>query len=200
MESERPVPPELTVEAAVALRDALDAMSIPFVFIGATAVAAYGHIRTTFDVDALAVLEPSAFRAFLQKAAHHGVKPRIADAEAFAAQHRVLLLVHEPTGVTTDMALALLPFEHRVIERARVIELRGVPLRVPLAEDLIVMKATAHRLKDLDDINELIALNPNLDRKHVLDELRPFADALDSPNLVEEIERMLQRGGRTQTG
>ena len=192
MASEQPAPLHVTLKAVVALRDALNAVDVPHVFIGAMAVAACGHIRTTFDVDALAILEPAGFRAFLEIAAKHDVKPRIENAEAFAARHHVLLLLHEPTGVTMELALALLPFEHRTIARARLVELDRVPFRVPLPEDLIVMKATAHRRKDLDDISALIAMNPHLDRRLILDELRPFAEALDSPDLVEEIQRLLE--------
>jgi len=191
MSSEQPLPLEVHLKAVVALRDALNAMRISHVFIGGVAVAACGYTRTTFDVDALAILDPSRFRAFLEVAAKHGITPRIQDAEAFATQHHVLLLAHKPTGVTMELSLALLPFEHKMIERARAADMGGIQLRIPLAEDLIVMKATAHRPKDLDDIRNLILMNPDLDRKRILDELRPFAEALDSPDLVEEIQRLL---------
>jgi hypothetical protein len=184
-------PLEVTLRGVVALRDALNATNTPHVFIGAMAVAACGHIRTTFDVDALAVLEPTQFGAFLETAAKHGITARIQDAEKFAAKHRVLLLVHRPTNVTMELSLALLPFEHRMIGRARVVEMGQIQFRLPLTEDLIVMKATAHRLKDLDDIQNLIDADPDLDRNYIINELRPFAEALDSPDLVDEIRRLL---------
>jgi predicted nucleotidyltransferase len=85
--------------------------------------------------------------------------PRISDAIAFARERQVLLLRHEPSGVTIEVSFAWLPFEEEALERAYEIDFQGVRLRVARAEDLIVYKAAAWRDRDRADIERLLVLH-----------------------------------------
>ena len=77
-------------------------------------------------------------------AAEEGLVPRIADAEAFARRHRVLLLRHDASGISVDISLGMLPFEVEAVERSIVHEVGSVAIRLPTPEDLIIFKAVAH--------------------------------------------------------
>lgn len=89
----------------------------------------------------------------------HRIVPRISDAIAFARERQVLLLRHEPSGVTIEVSFAWLPFEEEALERAYEIDFQGVRLRVARAEDLIVYKAAAWRDRDRADIERLLVLH-----------------------------------------
>jgi hypothetical protein len=57
---------------------------------------------------------------------------------------------------------------------------------------LIILKAVAHRAKDLEDIREVVANNPNLDHHRIERWVRDFADLLETPELWGQIEKILK--------
>ncbi len=81
----------------------------------------------------------------------------------------------------------MLPFEIEAIERSKPHAAGTLIVRLPTPEDLIILKAVAHRPKDLLDIHTLIECHPNLDRKRIERWVQEFATALDMPELWEDI-------------
>ena len=65
-------------------------------------------------------------------------------------------------------------------------------LRIPTPEDLIILKAVAHRPKDLQDIREIFDRQPNLDLPRIENWVKAFAKALEMPNLWGQIEALLK--------
>jgi hypothetical protein len=61
----------------------------------------------------------------------------------------------------------------------------------PITEDLIILKAVAHRPKDLLDIQGIAANHPGLDRGRVEHWVREFAGVLEMPELWEDVARLL---------
>jgi predicted nucleotidyltransferase len=116
---------------------------------------------------------------------------RISDAEAFARKNRVLLLRHDSSGIDIDISLGILPFESEMVERGQDIKLSNLHVRLPTPEDLIIMKAVAHRPKDLEDIKAVIAGHPDLDKQRIQKWLEQFGEALESPSLWSDIEELL---------
>lgn len=86
-----------------------------------------------------------------------GIEPRIENALEFAQKSRVLLLRHKKSGVNIDISLGVLPFEEEVVRRSVKHDAGALSIRLPTPEDLIILKAVAHRPKDLDDIREIAA-------------------------------------------
>src|SRR5437868_13407930 len=87
-----------------------------FCIIGGLAVNRWGEPRATQDVD-LSLL--TGFRdeeKFVEKILG-AFRGRIRDAREFAIAHRVVLC-KASNGVGVDIALAALPYEEKVIERA----------------------------------------------------------------------------------
>jgi hypothetical protein len=60
-------------------------------------------------------------------------------------------------------------------------------LRLPSPEDLIILKAVAHRPQDLLDIRAISTNYPNLDRQRIESWVRQFAEALEMPELWTDI-------------
>src|SRR5262249_10764458 len=108
-------------------------------------------------------------------------------------ESRVLLLRHEATGIDIDIAFGCLPFEEEAIARAKTALVAGVAVPLPTPEDLIIMKAVAHRETDLLDIEALLAAHPNIDVRRVRPWIHVFAAALEMPEMVDDLELRLAK-------
>ncbi len=121
-----------------------------------------------------------------------GLVPRLAEAMDFARKNRVLLLVHQASQINVDISLGMLPFEVEAVERAIVYDLGQISLRLPTPEDLIILKAVAHRPQDIDDIKAIITAHPDLDIRRIEFWVTQFAEALDMPELWDDISYLFR--------
>jgi predicted nucleotidyltransferase len=177
----------------------LHSRSTPFVVIGGVAASLLGRPRLTQDIDLTVIVDPDEWEQLLASGQEHGFEARLSSALDFAKQNRVLLLRHVASGISVDVALGALPFEQQMIRRARPTEVG--PLSIPLAtpEDLIIMKAIAHRPRDMEDIESVLSIHPDLDRRRVLRWIREFASVLERPELLTDVQVMLRRQQRGRT-
>lgn len=86
-----------------------------------------------------------------------------------------------------DISLGMLPLEREAVERSVLHDVGSFAIRLPAPEDLLVLKAVAHRPKDLLDIQALLEANPKLDRERIRFWVRQFAEALDMPEVWTDI-------------
>jgi len=188
-------PKDLTPLPAV-LRDLvawLKAGKVPGVVIGGLAASLLGRPRLTRDVDVLVLVDEVLWVDFLTGGAGYGFMPRRDDALAFARETRVLLMRHQESGIDVDLVFGALPFEKEVMTRATWVELSGVQVPLPLPEDLIIMKAVAHRPQDLADIEAILAAHQKLNLRRVRRWVREFAAALSMPEILNDLEALLSR-------
>jgi hypothetical protein len=172
---------------------------VPLVLVGGVAVSLLGRPRVTRDVDAVVFLAEDRWAAFLASGAAFGFFPRASDVLAFAQQTRVLLVAHQPSGIDADLSFAALPFEEEMRARATTADIGGAPVPLPTPEDLIILKAVAHRPRDLADIEGLLDAQPRLDLRRVRRWVRQFAEVLEAPELLADVEAILRaRGQRRQ--
>lgn len=175
-----------------ALQRVLDHFNNQGVIIGGVAASLLGKPRLTADVDALLLLSVDELPRLLEIAKREGLLPRLTDAEAFAQQHRVLLLRHQESGIDVDISLGILPFEVEAVERSTLHNVGAITVRLPTPEDLIIFKAVAHRPKDLLDIRAITESQPDLDTARIEYWVTQFAEALETPELWDDIVRLLQ--------
>ncbi len=161
--------------------------------IGGVAASLLGRPRLTRDVDAMVLLDEGKWADFLAAGGAFGFKPRLHDALAFAKKARVLLVRHEPSGIDADVAFGNLPFEEEAIARASWAEIGGIRISLPAPEDLIIMKAVAHRPRDLSDIEALLDAHPKLDTRRIKRWVREFSSALDMPEIMNDMEALLSK-------
>jgi hypothetical protein len=56
-----------------------------------------------------------------------------------------------------------------------------------------MMKAIAHRARDLGDIEGIVAMHPRLDTVRIRRLVREFAAVLEAPEILADLERVLGR-------
>jgi predicted nucleotidyltransferase len=168
--------------------------NIPHVIIGGLAVSQLSRPRLTADIDILTYLDDDTrIPKLIESALSTDFSLRIDDAEQFARQNRVLLLIHNQTQIHVDVSLGLLPFEREVIERSSRISVGEFQLPLPSVEDLIILKAVAHRRIDLQDITNLFDTHHDLDRQRVKRIVAEFAEALEMPEILQDVMAILEK-------
>ena len=163
------------------------------VIIGGVAASLLGQPRLTADADAMVLLSVEELPRLVELARTEGLQPRIADVVAFARRSRVVLLRHEESGIDVDISLGLLPFEVEAVERSEEHQAGALRIRLPTPEDLIILKAVAHRPKDMGDIEAVIAVQEHLDTKRIAFWVRQFAELLETPELWTDLEKLLRK-------
>lgn len=161
------------------------------VIIGGIAASLLGSPRYTVDLDAVFLLSIEAVPRLLHAASEQGIKPRISNCTEFARKSRVVLLRHVDSGTDIDISLGILPFEIEMVKSSQIHELGPIQLRLPTPEDLIILKAVAHRPKDLEDIRSIVASHPELDKTRIQNWVEQFGEALDFPQLWNSIHPLL---------
>lgn len=162
------------------------------VIVGGVAVGLLGKPRFTADIDAVFLLSIRDVHRFLELARSEDLLPREENVEERAKKNRVLLLKHFPTNTDVDISLGIMPFEEEMVERGSIKSFANLSVRLPAPEDLIIMKAVAHRSKDLDDIRSIADNNPNLDLARIEYWVREFAEVLEMPELWGQIQGILK--------
>ncbi len=163
------------------------------VIIGGVAASILGRPRMTRDIDALILLEEKYWDNFLLNGAKFGFVPRLGDCVGFAKKSRVLLVRHKPSGIDVDITFGALDFEKEAITRAIWLNIRNIRLPLPTPEDLIIMKAIAHRPRDIADIESILDAHPKLDLRRVRRWVKEFSKAVGMPEILEDLEKMLAR-------
>ncbi len=176
-----------------ALQRLLDQFEERGVIIGGIATGFLGKPRFTVDLDAIILASVKDIPKILDLARKEGIEARTQDAAEFAKRSRVLLLRHNESGINIDISLGILPFEEEVVDRSILHNVGLLSVRLPTPEDLIILKAVAHRPKDLLDIREIVLNNPNLDVSRIEHWIKDFAELLETPELWGQIEKILKQ-------
>lgn len=187
-----PEPLKSFVQPLTALQHLLDRFSAQGVIIGGIATGFLGKPRFTVDLDAMFFASVKDVPHILEMAKEEGIEPRTDKVMEFAQKSRVLLLRHKASGASIDISLGALPFEEEVVARSQVYDVGLLSVRLPTPEDLIILKAVAHRPKDLIDIQTVIDSHPDLDIKRIKQWVTSFADILEMPSLWADIEGMFK--------
>jgi hypothetical protein len=163
------------------------------VVIGGVAASVLGRPRLTQDIDAIARVDDSAVADFVESSRQFGFDLRTSDGVAFAQVSRVILLRHSPSLTDVDISIAGLSFEFDAIEHAVPVRTADLDVPLPRVADLIVMKAVAGRPKDLQDIEGLVAVHPNVDMTSVRTTIRQFSELLEMPEILDNFNAIVTK-------
>ena len=178
-------------EAAFELQNFLVQRGWRFCLIGGIALLRWGEPRFTRDVDVMLLTGFGREDEFIAPLLSSGYRGRIPDAAEFARRNRVLLL-DSPHGIPLDMALASLPFEALVVERASPFEFEaGCSLMTCSPEDLIVLKLFAFRPRDLPDVETIVVRQRGrLDWAYIEAHLGPLAEVKGQPEIMDAFRKL----------
>ncbi len=161
------------------------------VVVGGIAVSLLGEPRLTADVDVLILIQNSDLTRFVETARQVGIIPRVKTRRLLPGSSN--FTYDAPTHkYKCDFIMGMLPFEEEVLSRAQHKQIGDLKITLPTVEDLIIMKAVAHRPKDLIDIQGLIRANENLDLKRIEFWIRQFAGSIDQPGLWKTIHTIIE--------
>ena len=95
--------------------------------------------------------------------------------------------------VVVDFLLTIPGYEELIIKRSIQIDIRGKQIRICSAEDLVIQKVIAGRVKDWDDVKALLIEQKNrLDENYVVDWLKQFADVLENPDIFTKYKEITE--------
>jgi len=100
--------------------------------------------------------------------------------------------------VPINRILGSLGFERAVVDRAVLKPLETFELPVASAADLVVMKAVAHRALETADIDAILRTFSELDVRAICTTVEGFARLLETPEVLEEFDHVVQRLRRRQ--
>jgi hypothetical protein len=171
-----------------AVQNLITALGGRGIVIGGVAASLLGEPRFTQDLDAMILLSVEDIPNVIALAQKYGLASRISEIEEFAKRNRVLLFQHSESATDVDITMGLLPFEEEMIARSVLHQINpSFSIQLPTPEDLIIMKAIAHRPKDMLDIQGIIDRNPQLDTKRIQEWVTQFGELLERPELWEDI-------------
>lgn len=151
--------------------DALNRADVRYLVVGGVAVVLHGYLRTTADLDLVIQLNPDNALRGVRALAELGYRPRppvkiesFADPEARTSWIRdknlKVFSLHNPHIPALEIDLFVdEPFDFEAAySRAARVRLDAVTATVIALEDLITLKRSTGRPRDLEDIQALTAL------------------------------------------
>lgn len=168
--------------------DFLNKNDIPYMVIGGLAISLMGETRVTRDADfKVSINMPLAdFRKLVL--GHFQERP--SNIPAHKKSPHVIQIWAMP-DIAVDLLVSIFDYEKEAIKRAVWADVMGIRARVCTAEDLIIHKVTANRSKDWEDVEGiLIRQRGKLDAKYVRNWLTQFAEALESPEMLERFDKL----------
>lgn len=172
---------EDALESVVAV---LEQEGLPYMVIGGLANLVWGVARTTQDIDITVQVEPANLPDLVARLIRT-LRPLPEEPLLFVRQTRVLPVV-AANGIRADLIFAELPYQEQAIDRARLIRLGSIDVRICTPEDLIIHKIISDRPKDLADVKGVVLTQgPKLDRSYLDPLVLGLAADLERPEIQE---------------
>jgi hypothetical protein len=158
---------------------------------GAQAAFVYGAQRTTIDADVTMIQGHRASQEIADALVAHDFALRFPD-PTFVARTRVVPIVHLG-GMLVDVVLGGGGFDDVFAARAVKHRVDGILVPVATAEDIVVMKVSAGRPKDNQDVIAMLrSPRTNVDPEKVRDDLATLEAILDQSDLLPAFEALLK--------
>ncbi|HEY7157174.1 MAG TPA: nucleotidyl transferase AbiEii/AbiGii toxin family protein [Gemmataceae bacterium] len=179
-------------EATLAVIDALEALSIPYMVVGSLSSNVYGVPRSTQDADFVIQLGSESLSRL---ADHLGTAFRLDPQMTFETATLTRRHVLKVVGIPFTIELFHLgddPHEQERFRRRRRIKTMGREVSMPTVEDVIITKLrwalTAQRSKDRNDVRDVIAVQgENIDWPYV----HGWSDQHGTRALLDEIRHSI---------
>ena len=128
--------------------------NVRFLLIGAYALGAYGHLRATMDIDIWVKPSPENAQAVLMALRRFGAPLHGITLPDLISDDTVFQIGVAPRRIDILTGASGLRFDE-TWERAVVVNLDGLAVRIPSIPDMIRNKRASGRAKDLADVEVL---------------------------------------------
>lgn len=180
-------------EQIVAIEHAFTEANIPHAFGGAQALAYYGDVRATHDIDVNVFVAVEEAARVLTTLGALGVETSNPELARVIARDEQVRLFWEETPL--DLFFSYDPLHDSAMRRRRRVDFFGDPIHILSAEDLITFKATFDREKDWRDIAGILyASEAALDFDYVRDWLGRID--VEDGHRSARLEALIASGGR----
>jgi len=156
----------------------LEQGAIPYMVIGGQAVALYGEVRLTKDIDITLGVDAGELSRVLEIIGTLQMRPAIQEATEFVRQTNVLPAVDEVSGIRVDFVFSFSPYERQAIARSHPVKIHETNVHYATAEDLIIHKVVAGRPRDIEDVRGILSKSKTIDLAYVEKWLKSFEDSL----------------------
>ena len=178
-----------SVDATVAIVDALESCCIEYMLVGAFSSNAYGIARATHDADFVVALQKGQLRALIDRlGSEFSLDPQM-QMEGFTGSIRNVI-THRPTEFRIELFRLNSSDEHhnerfRRRQRRPLAELQR-DVWIPTVEDVVIQKLRWQRRKDLDDVVGVLTVSGSIiDWNYV----RTWTVAHGTDTLLQELLR-----------
>lgn len=170
---------------------ALDRAGIRYMIIGGQAVLLYGEPRLTRDIDLTLGIGPDEIVRLLEILPSLEISNLTPTPKEFVQETMVLPCQDKKTGIRVDFIFSLTSYETEAIARAKRVKIGKADIRFASLEDLIIHKVIAGRPRDWEDVERVLAKNPQTDIPFIEKQLTAFEQNLDRP-LLEPLRKILK--------
>lgn len=158
-------------ELTAVVVDALEALQIDYMLVGAYSSNAYGIARATHDADFVVVVQPGQLRALVERLGPDFTLDRQIRMEGITGSVRNVI-THQPTHFDIELFRLNTKDEHHEERFRRRCRRRLEEIQretwIPTPEDVVIQKLRWKRRKDLDDVvNVLSVSGPVLDWEYI---------------------------------
>lgn len=151
-----------SVEITAAVVDALEACQVDYMLVGAFSSNAYGVSRATHDADFVVVVQPGQLRAITERLGSDFVLDRQIRMEGITGSVRNVI-TYSPTEFQIELFRLNTKDEHHEerFRRRRRQWLGDIQREtwIPAVEDVVIQKLRWQRLKDQDDILNVLSVS-----------------------------------------
>lgn len=141
---------------------ALSGESVNFLLVGAYAMAAYGYLRATADIDIWIWPSPSNAEAVLRALRRFGAPVDELTGEDLQKDDTIFQIGVAPRRIDIITSVSGLQFEE-TRARSITVDIDGIDVHVPSLDDLILNKKRSGRTRDLADAEALELLKHSED-------------------------------------
>lgn len=182
-------------DALAAAVGALERLGVDYFLFGANAQNVWGDPRYTKDADLILVLPDERFGELLDALLSVGYSVKRDEHRTRLRSGRMLKLPFG--GITVDFVLGETEFDRSALTRRRRVNYVGIDLWVGSAEDIVLYKLIAHRMRDLADIESIVRRQrANLDLAYLRKWARWLADATGFKRIETTLRSMWKRYGK----
>ncbi|HEX5471341.1 MAG TPA: hypothetical protein VFW73_05620 [Lacipirellulaceae bacterium] len=190
------------VDVVIALSEVFARLQLRYAVGGALANNYWGIVRATEDVDCLITLPAIQYQQFADELNHIDCTIISAAGNSAAVtvpnlreqvKQRGLMefysrLLDPPARI--ELFVPMIPLQNEILRRAIPVYVRGRPIPITTAEDLILLKLAFHRAKDLQDVRGILYVQRGkLDIEYV----RHWSAEMLEQDVANELEQLIKQ-------